>query len=76
MEARILKSSSDFHWYKQELDLESRTSFKHIGKPEKYPCQVTSRVQFNSDCEDEYYHTFNYQREVVCSECGHTTLSW
>ena len=76
MGTKILKSSTDFYWYKQELDLESKTVFKHNGTPDKFPCQVSSRVAFNADCEDEYFHTFTYQKEVVCSECGHKTLSW
>lgn len=65
------KNANDFYWYKKKLDLDQRYENKHYGEPERYPCRL-----LKSELLDEYYHTFIYQQEVVCPECGHKQLKW
>jgi hypothetical protein len=72
----ILKSETDFNWYKKGLDVLERHNHRHIGKPEKYPCKVYSKWEDDPNGPYTYEHNFIYQQEVVCEHCGHKKLVW
>jgi len=73
---KILKNKEDFEWHKRKLDAEREVLFTHRYKPEKYPCGVKSEYFDDPDGDWGYIHSFYYQQEVTCSECGHKTLVW
>lgn len=68
-----LNSENDFKWYKAELDVDGKYSHAHFGTPERYPAIVTSEWWDNPNGPYEYQHTFFYEEEHQCSECGHKT---
>ncbi len=67
----------DFIWYTRKLDADNKYAYKHNGKPEKYPCcLLESEFWDNPNGPYEYFHSFLYQQEVVCEQCGHRKLVW
>jgi hypothetical protein len=71
-----LNNENDFFWHKKELDVLNRYEYRHIGKPEKYPCRVASELWPSADSKDTFNHTFIYKQEVICEKCGHTQMEW
>lgn len=71
-----LCSDSDFQWYKKSLDCHAKYQHRHIGKPERYPCRVSSEWSDDPNGPYTYNHEFIYQKCIICKECGHHQLEW
>ena len=72
----ILDSKKDFYWYKKRLDLDREYDHDHDGKPVKYPCGVESSLYDDPSGPHAFGHSFIYQQEITCSECGRKCFIW
>ena len=80
MDEVLMKCEIDFEWYKKKLNANAQYEFAHNGKPTKYPCKVTSSLEYYNGSSfggrDTYDHIFIYQVEKTCSSCGHKEIIW
>ena len=67
-----LNNKEDFKWYKNELDVQQKYEHLHIGEPEKYPCLVRSEFWDDPNGPYTFYHTFIYEKVIVCESCGNS----
>lgn len=61
---------SDEDWENHLKRLDPRNKYRHSGKPQRYPCIVTSEFSENLNSMDEYWHDFFYSAKVDCPVCG------
>ena len=72
----LIKSLSDFEWYKASLDVKNKHKHRHFGEPSSYPCKVESVWEYSESSADHYVHLFFCQQKVICESCGHETIVW
>lgn len=76
LEVETLETPNDFMWYTNRLDVAAKYKHRHIGIPAKYPCKVHSEWEDDPNGPYTFVHTFFYQTETTCSQCGHKQLVW
>ena len=76
MKKIVLRSKEDFYWHKKKLDLDGKYEYKHIGKPDKYPCIIISEFYDDPNGPYTYYHEFYYKQteKIKCDHCGNTKV--
>lgn len=71
MEPRLLKSKTDWHWYKKARELEYHSEDHADGEPETYPCMARSWFEDGDYDDHKIHHRFLYEDKIKCDHCGH-----
>lgn len=72
----FIKNKWEWPWYKKRIDLNEKMEHTHDGDPDKFPCLVNSWIGRNNRVADDCRHSFVYQEEKKCSECGSKSIGW